>query len=390
MDYRELDPDDYEGAIGEKTPNGIQQITITVKRDEPFCKNCLSIEATKKCIATRQVLDVVDKQPVQYTINRYRYRCIDCKRTFVNDCFYDPNIRVAPEFGKFLAQKILQDDLTEKEAAKKYGVSTTYISEAIHAYEQEFEEDILSIAPCSILAFYPFEYSSRIRCCVIGTDKYGRNALVGILPDYSSTTIVRFIREKVKNTEDLKILYCDLNPDVFHSLRSELTNAYVLIMHDRLIYYCNKLNEDTGDGLFNEKSNHIKRFKAIVRAVETSPEQLGDALGNWWRDTPENIKSHFLPLWNQIRECLDGCLNPKMHDGTKSAINAMLDIIKGFRKNNVHFDIMILKTWFRDEAVIKRVKQTPFGNHMSMVYYFNNDDCDYGVDIEKLKRIYLK
>ena len=61
----------------------------------------------------------------------------------------------------------------------------------------------------------------------------------------------------------------------------------------------------------------------------------------------------------------------------------MLDIIKGFRKNNVHFDIMILKTWFRDEAVIKRVKQTPFGNHMSMAYCFSYDEGDYGVDIEK-------
>lgn len=174
------------------------------------------------------------------------------------------------------------------------------------------------------------------------------------------------------------------------SLRSELPNAYVLIMHDGLIHYCNKHNKDTGDGLFNEKLNHIKRFNAIVKSVETSPEQLGNALGSWWNETPENIKSHFLPLWNQIKECLDGCLNPKMHDGTKSAINAMLDTIKGFRKNNVHFDIMILKTWFRDEAVIKRVKQTPFGNHMSMVYCFNNDEGDYGVNIKKLKRIYLK
>lgn len=390
MDYRELDTNDYEVAIGEKTPEGIQQITITVKRDAPFCEDCLSVEAVKKCVTSRKVLDVVDKQPVQYTINRYRYRCLECGRTFVNETLYEPKVRVAPEFSKFLAQKILQDNLTEKEAAKKYGVSTTYVSEAIHAYEQEFEKEILSVAPCSIMAFYPFEYSSRIRCCVIGTDKYGRNALVGILPDYSSNTIVRFIREKVKNAEDLKIVYCDLKTDVFRSLRAEFPNAYVLIMHEQLIYHCNKLNKDTGDGLFNEKNNHIKRFNTIVKSVGTSPEQLCDVLENWWKETPEDIKSCFWPLWNQIKECLDGCLNPKMHDGTKSAINAMLDIIKEFRKNNVHFDIMILKTWFRDEAVIKRVKQTPFGNHMSMVYCFNYDNGDYGVDIEKLKRFYLK
>lgn len=390
MDYRELDTNDYEVAIGEKTPEGIQQITITVKRDAPFCEECLSVDAVKKCVATRKVLDVVDKQPVQYTINRYRYRCPECGHTYAPDYLYDPKVRVAPEFSKFLAQKVLQDNLSEEQAAKKYGVSTTYVSEAIHAYEQEFEEEILSITPCPILAFYPFEYSSRTRCCVIGTTQYGQNVLLGILPDCSSNTIVHFIREKVKNAEDLKIVYCDLKPDVFRSLRAEFPSAYVLIMHERLIHHCNKLNKDTGDGLFNEKNNHIKRFNAIVKSVGTSPEQLCDALENWWRETPEDIKSYFLPLWNQIKECLDGCLNPKMHDGTKSGITAMLDIIKGFRKNNVHFDIMILKTWFKDEAVIKRVKQTPFGNHMSMAYCFSYDEGDYGVDIEKLKRIYLK
>lgn len=125
MDYRELDPDDYEVAIGKKSPNGIQQITITVRRDAPFCEECLSVDAVKKCVATRKVLDVVDKQPVQYTINRYRYRCLECGRTFVNETLYEPKVRVAPEFSKFLAQKVLQDNLSEEQAANKYGVSTT-------------------------------------------------------------------------------------------------------------------------------------------------------------------------------------------------------------------------------------------------------------------------
>ena len=68
MDYRELDTNDYEVTIGEKSPNGIKQITITVKKDAPFCEECLSVEAVKKCVASRKVLDVVDKQPIQYTI----------------------------------------------------------------------------------------------------------------------------------------------------------------------------------------------------------------------------------------------------------------------------------------------------------------------------------
>lgn len=215
MDYRKLDPDEYEILEGEKLENGIQQIILTDKKDRRFCEACLSVDVVKKCQTTRKVLDVVDKKPVQYIITRYRYRCNECKRTFIPGDLYEPKVRVAPEFGRFLAQKMLQDNLTEKQAIKKYGVSTTYVSEAVHTYEQEFEKGILAIAPCHSLAFYPFEYSNRIRCCVLGTDYCNKNVLVGILPDYASQTIIRFIREKVKDIADLETVFCDLNPDAF-------------------------------------------------------------------------------------------------------------------------------------------------------------------------------
>lgn len=66
MDYRELDTNNYEVTIDEKSPNGIKQITITVKRDASFCEDCLSVDVVKKCVASRKVLDVVDKQPMAY------------------------------------------------------------------------------------------------------------------------------------------------------------------------------------------------------------------------------------------------------------------------------------------------------------------------------------
>lgn len=389
MDYRELDTNDYEVAIGEKSPNGIQQITITVKRDAPFCEECLSVEAVKKCIASRKVLDVVDKQPVHYIINRYRYRCLECGRTFVNETLYEPKVRVAPEFGDYIAQRILQDDLTEKEAAKKYGVSTTYISQAMHAYRQEFEEGILSIAACSVLVFYPFEYSSRTRCCVIGTDRYGRNVLVGILTDCSDSTIYQFVHEKIKYTDELKTVYCDVNPHVYKYLSASFPKADIRIINDSLIKFCALFNKDTGDGFFNEKNNHAKKFNAIVRSASTSALPLGQALRNWWQEAPECIREHFALMWTYVEACMDGCRNEPMPEGLKASVDTTLEIIKRFRKDNVQFDIMILRTLFKDEAVIRQVKHTPYGNYMSMTYVLSGKS-DYEVDIARLEQIYLK
>ena len=71
MDYRELVSNDYEVAIGEKTPEGIQQITITVKKDAPFCEECLSVDAVKKCVATRKVLDVNVNEKVSQALMNF-------------------------------------------------------------------------------------------------------------------------------------------------------------------------------------------------------------------------------------------------------------------------------------------------------------------------------
>ena len=86
---------------------------------------------------------------------------------------------------------------------------------------------------------------------------------------------------------------------------------------------------------------------------------------------------------------MDGCRNEPMPEGLKASVDTTLEIIKRFRKDNVQFDIMILRTLFKDEAVIKQVKHTPFGNYMSMTYALS-DKSDYEVDIDRLEQIYLK
>lgn len=94
-------------------------------------------------------------------------------------------------------------------------------------------------------------------------------------------------------------------------------------------------------------------------------------------------------MWTYVEACIDGCRNEPMPDGLKASVDTTLEIIKRFRKDNVQFDIMILKTLFKDEAVIRQVRHTPFGNYLSKVY-IRSGKSDYEVDIARLKQIYLK
>ena len=85
-----------------------------------------------------------------------------------------------------------------------------------------------------------------------------------------------------------------------------------------------------------------------------------------------------------------GCENSTISNEMKEKISTMLDIIKAFRKNNIQFDIMILKTWFNDDATIRRVKRTKYGEYMSMRHASGSEPIEYSVNIDKLKRAYLK
>lgn len=102
--------------------------------------------------------------------------------------------------------------------------------------------------------FYPLEYSSRTRCCVIGTDRYDRNILVGILADCSGSSIYQFVHEKIKNTDELKTVYCDVNPYVYEYLSTTFPKADIRIINDSLIKFCALFNKDTGDGFSTRKT----------------------------------------------------------------------------------------------------------------------------------------
>lgn len=388
-----LEIEDYDITLGEKSDNGIQQIILTDTKDHDFCEDCLDCSLVKKCPSERTVLDVLDKQPVRYIIKRYRYKCRFCGSLFTRDDVFPPKIHATSRYEDFLAQKIMQyDSLSLKCASEMYGVSQTYASNAIHKYEQRFEDRVISVRPCHTIVFYPFEYGNRIRCCVIGTDFSDKHVLLGVLPDYAENTLLQFINKKIRDIDGLKTIYCDLNATVFQELSKAYPEKNIIVIKERIAYHCNSLNRDSGDGYFNQKNSHIKQFLEILNKSYISPASFESAVQRWHDATPVELNGYFAHFLDQIAQCITGCAPSTSFGLLQKAVATMFDVIKRFRKKNTSFDIMVLKTWFLDEAILKQIKKTAFGKYMSMAYVENYDGGlrDYGVDIDTLDTKYLK
>lgn len=387
-----LDIEEYDISPGEILDNGIQQIILTDTKNHDFCEDCLDCSFVKKCPSERAVLDILNKQPVQYIIKRYRYKCRHCRRLFTRDDVFPPKIHATSRYEDFLAQKIMQNDsLSLKCASEMYGVSQTYASNAIHKYEQHFEDRVISVRPCHTIAFYPFEYGNRIRCCVIGTDFSDKQVLLGILQDYAPTTLLRFIHNKIQCIDRLETIFCDLNASVFYALSASYRHKKILVIPDCIAYHCNLLNRDTGDGYFNQKNAHIKRFQSILKESYAT-NSFATAVKQWHDATPVELNGYFDRFLDQLARCITGCVSSASLGLLQKAVATMFDVIKRFRKKNTSFDILVLKTWFLDEAILKQIKKTAFGKYMSMAYVTNYDDGlrNYGVDIETLSTKYLQ
>lgn len=388
-----LEIKDYNIALGEKSDNGIQHIILTDTRKHVFCEECLDCSLVKKCPSERTVLDVLDKQPVRYIIKRHRYKCRFCGNLFTRDDVFPPKIHATSRYEDFLAQKIMQNDsLSLKCASEMYDVSQTYASNAIHKYEQRFEDRVISVRPCHTIAFYPFDYGNRIRCCVIGTDFSDKHVLLGMLPDYAENTLLQFINKKIRNIDGLETIYCDLNATVFQALSRTYPEKDIFVIKERIAYHCNVLNRDSGDGYFNQKNSHIKQFQAILKESYISPASFESAVQRWHDTIPVELNGYFDHFLDQIAQCITGCAPSTSFGLLQKAVATMFDVIKRFRKKNTSFDIMVLKTWFLDEAILKQIKKTTFGKYMGMAHTASYDGTlhEYGVDIETLGTKYLK
>lgn len=388
-----LDIEDYDISLGGILDNGIQQIILTDTKEHDFCEECRDCSLVKKCQSERIVLDVLDKQPVQYIIKRYRYKCRYCRHLFTRDDIFSPKIHATSRYEDFLAQKIMQNDsLSLKCASEMYGVSQTYASNAIHKYEQRFEDRVISVRPCHSIVFYPFEYGNRIRCCVIGTDFSNKHVLLGMLPDYAESTLLQFVKNKIRDIDGLKTIYCDLNATVFQALAEAYPEKNILVIKERIAYHCNALNRDSGDGYFNQKNAHIKQFLALLKESYATTASFESAVHHWKDTTPVELNGYFDRFLDQIMQCITGCVPSASFGLLQRAVATMFDVIKRFRKKNTSFDIMVLKTWFLDEAILKQIKKTAFGKYMSMAQAASYDGTlrDYGVDIDTLGIKYLE
>lgn len=385
-----LDLSKYEILEDALNRNGFRKLNITPVSPVVICSNCNETEEiVKKDLTRHTVYDIFSKEPIEVVVVRQRYRCNACGCTFTSTGDpYPPKSHVTQEFGAFLSQKMLQDtSLTYTAVKDLYGISQTYISEALGLYAKEMDKLIISMQECYRLIFYPFEYEKKIRCCICGTDDGDRNVILGILDDYSIESIKSFINTKVTNASEIMTVFCALIPGVVGMLHNVLPDSEIVINPISIQRKIKTISVDTGDGFYNAKIGLLNKLKELMEKQYENYTEFCNAYNQWKCAIPIELQPVLSEFVADISTCLQECYNASQYEENEFDISTVMSVISAFRKNNVPYGIMCLRILFVNPYVLSQVKASQYGNYMREAYRLKTFGIEnYAIDIKMLQQ----
>lgn len=392
MDESFFDSTKYEFLTDTYNNEHIRSISIRPVNPLKKCTQCSATETlVKRGNTSHTVLDIYEKEPIEVTITRERYRCKECDISFTTEGDpYTEKCHISQEFKKFVAQKIIQDSsLTYKAVGKMYGVSEQSIKDALSEHKKETEKLIISVQPCYRLIFLPFRYEKLNRCCVCGTDDSDRNVILDFIDDYSVKSIKKYLNTKVAAPSDIMTTFCALNPDVVALLHSETPNTEVAISPTSIMQHFEELSNDKGDNLYNMKVNSINSLKKIL--LKNSSSKYDDFCKNftqWMTDVPAQLEKAFQELTSKISSCLQECFSATQYDENEYGISEVTDAISHFRKLNSPYGAMCYRILFQNEFMKDQLKASHLGSYMSFTTEYREFGIrNYAVDIKTLYKL---
>ena len=322
------------------------------------CPECYSREIVKKDKSKRTVLDADSDGPFSVTYQRQRYRCKRCGKTFTGGSDpYPEKIHATKNFGGYVAGEILNDPkLTLKDAAACYGISTAYISSALHDYVDGFSTLIRTYQECYQLFFYPFVYERKLRCCVCGTSESEDNFLLSILPDYSDGTIGDFIVNHYRHRSGIDAAFCRFDEAVVRFLHDYYLEATIAILYQAMFDEIAKYQADDYDGLFSLKADQLNSLKEIYR--QSTSNSLNERLDLWEKNVPEQLKGILSPLIDLNKRFRTELSNSMDYDNEEMDFDRIDRLIRRFKKNGVPYDIMVFRLLYLNQDFRRQLRRT--------------------------------
>ena len=385
----------------------------------------------------REVYDVFGGSLVKIVFKKQGYKCKTCNKDLTLNDFYEPGLKHTQAFEDFFVQRMFDENLSENEASKKYGISKTYASDIVQGYVDRFRSSSFSIKACETISFCKFEYQKKNCCFVCGADSYdgGKLKLLAVYDEYSYDMVRSFLWH-LNSKEDVKRIFYDYDPSIdmqtilMHNLHHR--NLKIVVNKKSFIDNLKKQGELFLEGLRAQKkkamdeeekaklekyiedvSRQCKNFTKEINKIMDG--QVKEYVRNKYKgikiefdklqDVPKQIFSSYILPTQDCQGSIDNIYDCKKYEINSSPIRSIID---GFRRRRFSSNLIVVRLSILSSSVRKIIRQSDLGKYLdpnpqgeffmcnstyfngnsndrfSSYKYHNDDLFSYYVDVDSL------
>ena len=348
----------------------IRIIHATEAEKPSCCKKCGSIEFVKKTTCKpRIVYDVIDGKPSKIIITQARYRCNSCGKTFSENIYFERK-KFTSNFEDYIAQTMVNENLSYTDIRKKYGISKGSTSKILGSYIDRFNEQAFKIESCRNLYIHKFQYNKIDRCCICGSN-WGDTfdlKLLGIYKEYSPEIIKDFY-SKISTLDNIEVIFHNYDPLVTETLSQKFRSIIAINPKDFLkpfwvIADKNYYPEDEKKNRTFKKSTknfYNKIDQTLIYPTKSSPSKLLHAFSILRKELQSIFSQPMTPLISNKREAD----NIFQFTKEKMKMDPICDLIEKFRSTNTPFEVMYIRMMILSNAVRKEIKTSSLGRYIT-------------------------
>lgn len=373
-------------------------------------------------------------------ITRHRKRCMNCRKSFFYDRidYLNSKSMFSKDYKKAVINYVLDTEATLSMVSKEYYTSINTVKSFLKKCTEINNLERIKIYNTPVINIFPFEYRNKTACCISGftkVDSVYKNGILGILQDYSKSSIKEYLSVNTSEESNIKLVICRLNTEVIEAAKEELPNAKIIINHNGFLNDLNRMMECEGynfsylsNSLIESCKSYEKELKGKFHISTRKKEKENyeqksweDALDGWVqnqlteknenpkKEILEKVINTFKPLKKEILDCikrehkeefpvdLEGVLPEELRYNEIFHYSTIRDLLKRFAKRGYkhqikNFSFFALRLLFLNPAV-KDVAFKSCESELTSMALKTSDKNQpeilhgYYVDIEELKYV---
>lgn len=334
-----------------------------------ICPNCTSENFNRKGkVASRSVYDILDKQPVKLFITRHRYLCKECHRSFIED-LYPEKIKYTDNYENYIAQTMINENLSYRETAQRYGISIGFISEVLDSYIKRFKNQKFQLESCKYLYFHKFFYHGTACCCVCGSNHDdGSNLKLLEIYDEYSPKLAEIVFKKLSSIDSVKVIFHDYEPPMTAALKSEFKRHVVIIHRQNFLDQIHEIekekNRSTNFDPDGKIANQILQYTNYI-TKNLCGINVAFHLKNELFKKAQEVQDTFSDLISKIDSYSTAFRNLRQYREAEINASPITNLIKNFNDNNTDFQVMYIRMMILSKALRKKLKKTYLGTYLT-------------------------